>query len=246
MKRFHWQIYLGVSLIALSALFYCLHYSIFRDAHHIFVFLVGDVAFVFLEVLMVSLIIHQLLSQREKRAMLEKMNIVIGVFFSEVGTRLLKYLSEFDPNPERISRDIMMLKTWSGKDFSRLKKHVQEYHCKIESQKGDLESVQSFLKEKRDFLLRLLENPNLIEHDSFTDLLWAVFHLDDELLIRESLTNLPKTDYGHLAGYIQRAYIVLILEWLDYMQHMNQNYPYLFSLAIRTNPFDPSASVAAR
>jgi len=30
-------------------------------------------------------------------------------------------------------------------------------------------------------LLGLLGNPNLLEHDSFTDLLWAVFHLMEEL-----------------------------------------------------------------
>jgi hypothetical protein len=28
-------------------------------------------------------------------------------------------------------------------------------------------------------------------------------------------------------------------EWLDYMKYLKANYPDLFSLAIRTNPFDP-------
>jgi hypothetical protein len=27
------------------------------------------------------------------------------------------------------------------------------------------------------------------------------------------------------------------------MQHLKNNYPYLFSLAVRTNPFDPQATV---
>jgi len=27
------------------------------------------------------------------------------------------------------------------------------------------------------------------------------------------------------------------------MHHLKRNYPYLFSLAIRTNPFDPNARV---
>ncbi|MBA7569274.1 hypothetical protein ES708_11013 [subsurface metagenome] len=34
-----------------------------------------------------------------------------------------------------------------------------------------------------------------------------------------------------------------ISEWLDYMKHLKNNYPYLFSLAMRTNPFDANASV---
>ena len=83
MKRLSWQILLGLSLIVLSMIFYLLHYAIIRDAHHIFIYLIGDIAFVFIEVLLVTLIIHQLLSEREKRARLEKLNMVIGVFFSK-------------------------------------------------------------------------------------------------------------------------------------------------------------------
>ncbi|MDY6855418.1 MAG: hypothetical protein SWO11_12045 [Thermodesulfobacteriota bacterium] len=242
MKRFNWQIFLGVSLVLLSALFYYVHYVIFRDAHHIFIYLIGDIAFVFIEVLLVTLIIHQLLSEREKRAMFEKLNIVIGAFFSEVGTTLLKSLTDFDQDIDRTSKDILMLKDWSGRGFSRLKNRILKYDCKIDTQKGDLEGLIHFLNEKRNFLLRLLENQNLIEHESFTNLLWAIFHLDDELSSRKDLTELPQADYIHISGDIKRAYIHLIQAWLDYMKHMNTNYPYLFSLAMRMNPFDPNAS----
>ena len=89
MKRFSWQIVLGLSLIVLSIVFYLIHYVIFRDPHHIFIYMIGDIAFVFVEVLLVTLIIHRLLDEREKRARLEKLNMVIGTFFSEVGTRLV-------------------------------------------------------------------------------------------------------------------------------------------------------------
>jgi len=109
-----------------------------------------------------------------------------------------------------------------------------------------LENIKNFLKEKRQFLLNLLENPNLLEHESFTNLLWAVFHLTDELTHRKGLDRLPETDYQHLAGDIERAYHLLIVEWLNYMKHLKANYPYLFSLAVRTNPFDVNASVEVK
>ena len=86
------------------------------------------------------------------------------------------------------------------------------------------------------------QNPNLLEHDSFTDLLWAVFHLAEELAWRQDLRRLPGSDLSHLTGDIERAYTRLITEWLDYMRHLKGSYPYLFSLATRTNPFDPDAS----
>jgi len=39
---------------------------------------------------------------------------------------------------------------------------------------------------------------------------------------------------------------LLLVEWLSYMEHLQDDYPYLFSLAIRTNPFDQDASAAIR
>ncbi len=81
MRRPNWQIFLGLGLIVLSALIYILHFTIFHDTHHIFIYLIGDIAFVPIEVLLVTLIIHRLLSDREKRALLKKMNMVIGTFF---------------------------------------------------------------------------------------------------------------------------------------------------------------------
>jgi len=95
----------------------------------------------------------------------------------------------------------------------------------------------------KGFLLALLENPQLIEHDSFTPLLQALFHLTEELMARETLTGLPTTDYAHLSGDINRVYRLLMIEWLTYMKYLKQNYPYLFSLAMRQNPFDKNASI---
>ncbi|MEK7197158.1 MAG: hypothetical protein AAB151_05785 [Nitrospirota bacterium] len=247
MKRFFsWQIVLGISLIALSAIFYLIHYLIFRDAHHIFVYLIGDIAFVPVEVLLVTLIIHRLLEVREKRAMLKKLNMAVGAFFSEVGTILLKSFSGFDPQSDRISKKLVMAGKWSGQDFLNVSRQFKDYDCRIECGKYHLENLKGFLAGKRRFLLTLLQNPNLLEHESFTELLWAVFHLTDELTHRADLGRLPDTDYKHLAGDIKRAYVLLITEWLAYMKHLKEDYPYLFSLAMRTNPFDPNASAEVK
>ena len=78
MRLVRWQILLGLALLLLSALLYLMHYAIFKDAHHIYIYLLGDIAFLPVEVLLVTVIIHQLLTYREKKATLEKMNMVIG------------------------------------------------------------------------------------------------------------------------------------------------------------------------
>ena len=87
-----------------------------------------------------------------------------------------------------------------------------------------------------------LENQNLVEHESFTELLRALFHLRDELFARGDLFSLPDTDIEHLANDARRVYIVLGEQWIDHMRYLKRHYPYLFSLALRTNPFNVHAS----
>jgi hypothetical protein len=40
---------------------------------------------------------------------------------------------------------------------------------------------------------------------------------------------------------MKRAYSELLREWIAHMKHLKTAYPYLFSLAVRTNPFDAGA-----
>jgi hypothetical protein len=246
MKKINWQIILGLILALLSAVLYYIHYLIFRDTYHIFIYLLGDIAFLPIEVLIVTLIIDRVLSVREKKVMLEKLNMVIGAFFSEVGLRLLFYFSDFDLNSENVKKELININTWSEKDFVKAAAMVSKFKYSLNSRAGDLATLKEFLSQRRAFLLRLLENPNLLEHESFTGLLWAVFHLTEELEYRSDIAALPDSDYNHISGDMKRAYVILIGEWLAYIRHLKNNYPYLFSLASRINPFDDNASPIVR
>jgi hypothetical protein len=242
MKGLRWQLLLGVGLVALSALFYFIHYLFFHDLHHIMIYMVGDVAFVPIEVLLVTLIIHRLLSAREKRARLEKLNMVIGTFFSEVGTGLLVRFSDFDPGLSDIRESLLVKDDWSHEEFLRVAGRLRNYAFAVDAGKVNLQELNDFLARRRDFLIRLLENPTLLEHESFTELLRAVFHLTEELQSRDDLSCTPESDCRHLAGDVKRAYVLIVKEWFDYMEYLRNNYPYLFSHAMRTNPFDRDAS----
>jgi hypothetical protein len=219
------------------------HFLIFRDARHIFIYLLGDLAFLPLEVLFVTLIINQLLSNRDRRIKLRKMNMVIGTFFSEAGSALLKSFLTFEKNREALKTLILHDRRWADRDFNRLLKQLPGHVHDIDIQSGNLGTLKQFLAARRTFLLSLLGNANLLEHDKFTDLLWSVFHLTDELGYRDDFARLPAADLQHLAQDMRRAFGLLLQEWLAYMRHLKHDYPYLFSLAIRTNPFDRDASV---
>ncbi len=242
MKHWRWQLMLGVGLVALSAFFYFIHYLIFHDPHHILIYMVGDIAFVPIEVLLVTLIIHRLLSVREKRSRLQKLNMVIGTFFSEVGTELLLRFSDFDPGLSDIRESLLVKNDWSHQEFQRVAARLWNYGFAVDIDKVNLQELHDFLTSKRDFLIRLLENPTLLEHETFTELLRAVFHLTEELQSRADLSSTPESDSKHLGGDIKRAYVLIVKEWFDYMEYLRINYPYLFSHAMRTNPFDQDAS----
>lgn len=244
MKKFlSWRLWLTIILLTLSVLTYLVHYVIFRDPHHIFIYMIGDIAFLFIDVLLVILIIERLLRQREKRLLLNKLNMVIGMFFSEVGLGLLKRFSNFISNAVDLAPALEIKPHWLKNDFRKAAEAAQRFSYATRVDRPALRELQDFLNEKRGFLLRLLENPNLLEHDRFTDLLWAVFHLAEELAFRgERIDDLPTPDYEHLAGDLKRAYSQLSGEWILYTSHLKRSYPFLFSLAARINPFGPSPS----
>lgn len=247
MKRFStWQLVLGSILILLSLCVYLIHYLLFRDAHHIFIYLVGDIAFVFIEVLLVTMGLNGLLNYRNRQELFKKLNMVIGAFFSETGRELIVFLAAFDAESFKIADRMVVTNEWSKDEFLKIQKFIDGHSCAIDHTRGDWKALKDFLIKKRNFLLGLLENSNLLEHESFTNLLWAVFHLTEELANRDDFSVLPQTDYQHLAGDIKRAHLLLLSEWLSYMKHLKQSYPYLFSLEMRRNPFDKNASIIVR
>jgi hypothetical protein len=127
--------------------------------------------------------------------------------------------------------------SWKKEDFARASAYARNLKCEVDLSLIDRDALKSHLFAQRQFVLRLLENPNLMEHERFTDLLWAVLHVEEELEARESLADLSPTDEAHLELDILRAYNILMAEWLLYVEHLKADYPYLFSLVVRMHPF---------
>lgn len=187
-----------------------------------------------------------MLSRREIEGRMQKLNMVIGVFFSEVGIDLLSAFSRYDPAFDAIRPDLLIRGAWNDGDFARAAKKAMTHEYGVTTERVDLAELKGFFGARRDFLVRLLENPVLLEHQTFTDLLRAVFHLAEELAYRKSFDGMARADLDHLATDIKRVYHLLVGEWIVYMKYLKNNYPFLFSLAVRTNPFDVEASVELR
>jgi len=232
-----------VCMLLISLVLYGVDYLIFDKPADIGLGFLGNLAFLPIYVLFVTFMIERILKEHEKEALRQKMNMVIGVFFCEVGTHLLRDGASFLSDKTKLLEHVRITSEWSDKDFEDLARYLEKADLKMDCRASGMSCLKEFLTGRRAFMLGLLENPNLLEHDGFTDLLWAVFHLLEELQAREHLTGLPESDLDHLSGDIKRAYSHLLKQWVTYLMHLKSDYPYLFSLAVRSNPLNPEAHI---
>lgn len=236
MKKFNHKL-LYILIVLTSIIIYLIHFILFKDSQYILKDFVSQLAFVPIYYFVSTIIIDNILARRQKSEIVKKINMLIGVFFSEIGNSIIRKAHIIDVNFDKFSKALIVGLEWNSSYFANAKEFVNSYEYKIEVTEALLSDLKDFLASKRAFLITMMENQNLLEHDTFTDLILAVFHLCEELQARESFNNLPQNDYNHLSIDMIRIYKLLVFEWLNYLEHIKLEYPHLFSLAVRTNPF---------
>ena len=208
----------------------------------IFVILAGVGSFIFVAANSIELTFQR----KETAARNKKVNMIVGVFFSEAGIPLIRKMKGAMTGSDELNRFSSRTADWSDRDFLDAKTRLGNFNFEIDIHKVNLTEVHMLLSGKRTLLVQLLQHPVLFEHETFTDLLNAVFHLEEELSARENFSLLPESDLNHLEGDTKRVVSLIVVQWLDYMLHLKKNYPYLFSLAVRTNPFSDASSAIVR
>ena len=246
MRLRRWQAQIAATLILLAVLVYVGRWLLFptESLHREMLrYLVDDIAFLFIQVLLVSLLLDGLMQRRQRDTMLKKLNMIIGAFYSECGTDLLGRIARLDSELADVRGDLVPTMKWTARDYARAKQAFRDHRPVIKLSIEDLVALRERLDVEKGYMLGLLGNQALLEHETFTDLLWAVTHVTEELHARGDFEHLPSVDRAHLAGDVRRAYTLLGVQWLDYLRHLQEAYPFLFSLAVRTNPLDPDACV---
>ncbi len=230
-------IIIGVGLVLLSLFLHYLHYLIFQDAHHTLIFLVADIAFVPMEVFFTTFVLDKLIEKREHSHILEKLNMLIGLFFSELGTDLLKDITKGDGDLKIIKQDSIKENFDDTIVFDILTADILTHRYSIDISKINLNSIKSNLEKNIDLLITLLTNDSLLDHENFTEMLMSIMHLKEELSSRYN-TGIEKYELEHIKKDIETAYKYLAIEWAQYMKYLKNNYPVLFTKALINNPFD--------
>ncbi|MBN1333161.1 MAG: hypothetical protein JW971_05310 [Synergistales bacterium] len=237
MFRDKWKKRYALILIAVSLVLYVLHFLIFHDTAFIFRLMINNLAFAPISVLFVTLFINEIMDIRNRQERIQRSYLALGTFFHEMGTELLYRLSRLDTRKEVLEEASGIDESWQEKDFEDLKKTMASGEICLSCGREHLASLSALLLSEKDQIVQMLANPALKEHDFLTDMLWSVYHLCMELLSRGDLTSTTGRDLDHLEKDAERAYGLLCIEWIEYMKHLKEEYPYLFSFASRTNPF---------
>lgn len=230
------NVFLAIILTGSSAIIYIIQNAIFHQPSQTAFYIFQDMAFMPFQALIATLVIDQFLKIQGKRRKTKKINVVISTFFVDTGVNIMMAMSRFNQNHNEAC-EIIKIEEFIGNKGRSVKKTLGEFEFHFYADPNKLEELALILDKNRGFLLDLLENQNLLEHESFTDMLWAVFHVADELKTRGDLKRLSKAEIDHISEDMIRAYTAMVMEWISYIIYLKDEYPFLYAIAIRKNPF---------
>ena len=241
-----WKIKFSIIMVIAIIIIYGSNILVLKDPEHVISYIWTHLGFIPVDILIVAFVLDELISKKEKEAMMEKLDMIMSTFFSEVGNDLISQLSSVNKHKADTSY-LESIKSWDDKDYENKLKEIKNINIPFradvtsEDREEYLTNIRNLLINKREFIVGLLNNPNLLEKEEFSKLLTAILHLDEELEHRPDLSKVTDVDFNHLNGDMERIYNILIHEWIYYLRYLNKHYPYMIALIIRTNPFDANA-----
>lgn len=228
MKNKKHYVVVSLILVAISVIMFIIHYLVFGQAVNTAYYSLMNLCFIPINSLVVTLILERLIDYKAKQERMEKLNMLIGLFFTEVGYKLMHLIIKVD---KRGKNSITLFN-----DLDEVKNQVEKHKYIIDIEEVDLDKIMDVLLENSNLLVDLISNENIMQHEIFTDLLMSVIHLRDEIIFYKNDKN-NQLDISHLEKDILRVYRNITIQWVDYLKYLNKSYPFLYDNAIRVNPF---------
>lgn len=228
MSNFKHYALISLILILTSAAMFLSHYLIFGQAVTTSYYSLMSVCLIPINILTVTIVFENIIEYKSKKDKMDKLNMLIGMFFSELGYDLMDLIIQADTEGANLISYFSDLKAIE----SKLKSH--NHHINIDL--IDIPALDKLINKNKNILVNLMSNDSILEHELFSDLLMAVMHLKDELLFAKT-HNKDENSIHHIQGDIIRVYKNITLQWIKYIYHLEKFYPYLYKHAIQVNPF---------
>ncbi|MGL5151231.1 MAG: hypothetical protein ACRC7N_11735, partial [Clostridium sp.] len=229
MKKVKYYMLISLWLILSSLLMFYIHYKLFGQLENTIYYSLMSICIIPINILCVTIVFEKLMERQRRIERIGKINMLVGLFFSDVGYDLLKIFSEAD-------KDLHKLKI-NHTNLKESKETLKNHPHNIVWENINFHTLQTTVIESHDILSKLLCNENILEHETFTDILMALMHLRDELILikyRET----SEYDICHIKGDATRVYVALTTQWIEYLEHLRINYPYMYNGAVKISPFN--------
>ena len=228
MKKIRYYFVISFILIALSSIMFFIHYLIFGQALNTAYYSLMNLCFIPINSLVVTIMLEKLIDYRSKKDRIEKINMLVGIFFTEVGGKLMHFIIDADKDAKNYITNF--------EDLNKIKKCLYEYNYKVDMKYIDLCAIKNILVEHNNLFVTLISNESILQHQIFTDLLMSVIHLRDEIIFIEKDKD-SGFNINHLENDVIRVYKNISIQWISYLEYLNKSYPFLYNNAIRVNPF---------
>lgn len=237
-KEIRGSIMINIVLLIMSMIIYTIHYMVFGHANETLSGIILSLAYVPLGMICQILIFDKILEARERIKAANKMNMLVGSFYHEVGNKLLDLIVKGDKAIKEVQAYTQISLKWEIDEFQLLSQILREYKCNLDIDIINLEEISRILELENKFLLGYITNPILDEYEEFGNMIISLLHLSDELKSRYNNKTLMDYEKIHIRNDICCAYNRLLLQWVDYMQYLKGVYPELFVKALINSPFD--------
>ncbi|WP_054835427.1 hypothetical protein [Methanobrevibacter arboriphilus] len=150
--KINWKIKLGIILLLTSIAMYCFAFFALNEHEKVIFYLVIDFAFMPLDVLVVVLVVEGIINKKEKENILEKLDMIMSVFFSEFGTEFLSKFINISNKNEKINKLLKDLNVWSDKEFNNFLKDLKKTDLEINLDL-DIDQRKEFLTDLKQLLV---------------------------------------------------------------------------------------------
>ena len=89
---------------------------VLKDPEHVISYIWTHLGFIPVDILIVAFVLDEIISKKEKEAMMEKLDMIMSTFFSEVGNDLISQLSSVNKHKADTSY-LESIKSWDDKDY---------------------------------------------------------------------------------------------------------------------------------
>lgn len=204
MKNIKHYLLISFILVLLSFMMFLLHYLVFGQLENTIYYSLMSLCFIPINTLAVTLVFDKLVERQAKRERLSKLNMLVGLFFSEIGFGLLKLIVAADSKIYSLNLDFSDLKTSDIK--------LRNYEHNLNFDNINYSELKKLILESKNIISSLISNESVLEHETFADLLMALMHLRDEIIFVKHKEYLTEEDRVHMEGDLIRVYKALTIQ----------------------------------